>query len=246
MFAGWPNGKHLGRCARWQGDPIIGSYSRAISIKTSANLTASLKTLNSSADAEELRLYWTSPLTVPSEAAAHVAAIASKSLKKTVSIRPSSGIVYFPIEPNTANVAPGPVAIAPDRKSVYFAINDNTGCSVAPGTCKGKIERFDLASQTFSSVPLKSVPGISQLFFSSDGALWMASFAPIGTVAGIISYRCFGCRAEVFRRPRLYRAAMAKPRDLRSSPRERSGSAGAAERIAYKTTAGLRSLSKRL
>ncbi|MGB8909970.1 MAG: hypothetical protein WCC84_14590 [Candidatus Cybelea sp.] len=162
-----------------QGDPIIGSYSSPISIRTSSYLKASPTTLNSSADGEKLRLWWTSPLTVPAKFAGHLTAIASASLKKTVAIDPASGIVYFHIEPNTANVAPGPVAIAPDRKSVYFVINDNTECS-APGDCNGKIGRFDLASQTFSYVPLKNVPGISQLFFSSDGTLWMATFAPLG------------------------------------------------------------------
>ncbi|HZV77663.1 MAG TPA: hypothetical protein VFF63_07905, partial [Candidatus Babeliales bacterium] len=162
-----------------QKEVIIGDYTPAISISTH-HLSASSPTLKNSSQAEQMILTWFDPLNLTSKSSGSVTASVSSKVASTASVNPLSGIVYFTPGPDSTAVAPGPVATAPDGKSVYFAINDNTGCST-PGKCKTEIWRFDVASEAFTSVPLSSVPGVSQLFVAHNGTLWIASFQPVGT-----------------------------------------------------------------
>jgi hypothetical protein len=156
---------------------IIGQYAPHVAI-TATNLKALPSMLESSADAERLQVRWSDPLTVASVGT--LTARASSKLSSSVRIQPASGIVYFTPGPNTAKVGPGPVAVY--GGNVYFVINDQSGCK-GPGHCKTMLGEFTAGSSkpTFSYVPLNKVPGISQLYFTSDGALWLATFQPVGT-----------------------------------------------------------------
>ena len=164
---------------------IVGKYQPAISISTtSSNLKHSLKVLNSSADAEQLNLYWAKNF-VGSSYAASLQARTSTGLTATPApISATSGVVYYHVGTNDSTFGPGPVAVAPSGRYLYIVVNDDSdgGCR-APGQCKGLLERFDLKTQTFAKpVPLKNVPGVSQLYVSStNGTLWMATFQPTGT-----------------------------------------------------------------
>jgi len=161
-----------------QNDVIVGNYTPAISISAD-HLSASSSVLKNSSQAEQLILTWSNPLNLTSKSSGSVTADISSKITSTALVKPLSGIVYFTPGPNSTDAAPGPAATAPDGKSVYFAINDNTGCST-PGTCKTEIWRFSVATQTFTSVPLASVPGVSQLFVAHNGTVWIASFQPVG------------------------------------------------------------------
>jgi hypothetical protein len=162
-------------------DVIIGTYEPPIKIK-SRNLNASSSELSKSSEGERFTIAWAQPLTINSPG--FVIANAS-SITATAQINPSSGIVYHHVWHDEASLGAGPVAISPIDGSIYFVINDDSGCS-KPGKCKGAVGRFvpptSGSSGGFSPpIPMKDFPGISQLYFTSDGALWMATFQPVGS-----------------------------------------------------------------
>lgn len=163
---------------------IIGSYEPAIALKsTHLAISPSLKTLRNSQQAQDVHVAWSDPLDVPSSALGELAASASGAATAAAKIEPATGIVYFPVGTTSgASVAPGPVALRDGN--VYFALNDESGCT-APGSCATLLGEFSTggrsAKPTIRYVPVKSVPGISSMSFTPDGALWIATFQPVGT-----------------------------------------------------------------
>jgi hypothetical protein len=159
-----------------EGSIVIGTYKPAISLSATANLIVSPRRLTTSLEAENLSVAWASGFIGNSSGS--VKALVDSQVSAIAPIDPSTGVVYYHSGPNKSSLSAGAVAIGPDG-SVYFMLNDGAGCS-RPGRCKGLIGRFMPSTQSFSYVPLRSVPGISQLYFTRDGALWMSTFQPVG------------------------------------------------------------------
>lgn len=176
---------------------IVGGYRSPIAVTaSSSNLVLALQqpscsgscyspctascSLANSSEVEALAVYWLKGFTGSSGAISLMAA--SGSVVATLApIVPSSGVVYYQAGPNRAGLGAGPVAVDSNTGDVYFAINDtrDTGCK-APGSCATLLERFNPSTQKFSHVAVPGVPGASQLFVAKDGALWMATFQPVG------------------------------------------------------------------
>ncbi len=169
-----------------QHEVIVGPYQRPLSITASSALVPSGTTLNTTADAEALTVGWNEPLTGTSGSGTGTleAAEAGSGVAGKANLRATSGVIYHPVGPNNVSAGPGPVAVSADGNTVYFAVNDESygGCRKAP--CKTELGRFSLVgSGSVDYVPLKSVPGVSQLYISSNGALWISTFQPVGTWA---------------------------------------------------------------
>ncbi len=174
-----------------QQEVIVGQYQHPISIKTTSNLTSSLPTLSTTSDAEKLTVFWNGAFTGSSGSGSGsgsgklIATETGHSVAGTADLRATSGVVYDQVGSNSAALGPGPVALSPDGKEVYFVINDDSdgGCRKPPN-CATKLGRFTPSGPSgpsVSYVSLASVPGVSQLYVSSNGALWMATFQPVGT-----------------------------------------------------------------
>ena len=72
------------------------------------------------------------------------------------------------------------MAIDPKDGSAYFVINDESGCTYASG-CRAELGRISSTGNLSSPIPLPTnVPGVSQMYFTNDGALWMATYQPAG------------------------------------------------------------------
>ena len=164
-----------------QKEVIIGSYDGTLSVVPSSNLTVSNTTLSSTVDAEHLTVGWNASFTTSSAGTGTMKVGEPSGVSGTGHLRATSGIIYDPVGPNKANVGPGPVALSSDGKTVYFAINDDSygGCNRAP--CATLLLRLRQGATVPDSVPLPSVPGVSQLYVSSNGALWIATFQPNGS-----------------------------------------------------------------
>jgi hypothetical protein len=161
---------------------LLGKLYPPILISSSSQyLLHSLKVLNQSGDAENLIASWDPAFNGVFNGGKAAAALRVRagSIKAQAPIEPAAGTNVYTPGPTTGNVAPGPVAITPDGKNVYFAINDASGCQ-QPSACSGMLGLFNRTSHTFSFVPIASVPGIDQLYLTSD-AVWMTSFQPAGT-----------------------------------------------------------------
>jgi hypothetical protein len=182
------------------GSVIIGTYQPGITLTASSNLTLSVCTsscytspsirkrreseLLSSVDSEELYAAWTGGYS--GQSAGVLTASTSSELSGAASITPTSGFAYYLLGPNyldgagSDNLSPGPVAIGPDG-SIYFALNDygenpfgtNFGCGAPP--CQTVVGRFNPTTSEIDTVSLPSVPGVTELYFTSDGALWLSS-----------------------------------------------------------------------
>lgn len=165
------------------GQVIIGHYDPPIVIRASGRLQYRPKSLKSSGAAEHLVIFWTTKDFSGKGSSYHAQlhAYESPGPKATpASVEATSGVVYFHVPGTDGSFGPGPVAFSPDHHYLYIAANDDSylGCP-APGQCKTVIEQFDLASQRFTNtVSLAGVPGVSQLYVTSDGALWIATFQP--------------------------------------------------------------------
>jgi hypothetical protein len=157
---------------------IIGKYEPEIVLSTSSNIVASPsspKVLTDSGDAAGLQISWAPGFL--GAANGSLTARGSAGLSGVATILPSSGVVLFRAGPNDRRVGAGPVATRPDG-TVYFIVNDKH--CLRPGSCRGEIGRFDPSTQKFDYVPLRTVPGVSQLYVTRDHALWMATFQPAG------------------------------------------------------------------
>jgi hypothetical protein len=174
----------IGRDA--QDSIIIGAYRPQISVGPSSPLTVlpgSPRTLKSSAASDKVTVSWAYAFLGNAEG--KLAARAAGVPSVTSVIKPTSGVVYFTTGSNRLGVGPGPVAIASDGK-VYFIISDSRGCAT-PGKCIGAIGRIDPNDPLHPQfVQLPSVPGVNQMYFTSDGALWMASYQPVGNWSGAL------------------------------------------------------------
>lgn len=165
---------------------IIGAYTPtvSISVNSGSNLVPSSKTVGSSFAGESLIVHWLKRF-MGSSTPASLMATASSSIAATAPIYAASGVAYYPVggpDGDRPSFGPGPVAVAPNG-DVYFVIDDDSfgGCK-KPGACTGLIGRLHSARSApeISYVALREVPGVSQLYLTTDGALWMASFQPVG------------------------------------------------------------------
>ena len=119
-----------------QQEVIVGQYQHPISIKTTSNLTSSLPTLSTTSDAEKLTVFWNGAFTGSSGSGSGsgsgklTATETGYSVAGTADLRATSGVVYDQVGSNSAALGPGPVALSPDGKEVYFVINDDSdgGC----------------------------------------------------------------------------------------------------------------------
>lgn len=169
-----------------QDQVIVGSFPSAMSIVTSSNLTASASTLSSTTAAESLTVNWVSKSFAggsgsPSGSMTASIAGSTKTIKGTAHLNASSGVVYYPAGPDSTRFGPGPAALSPDGSQIYFVINDDSdaGCR-ALGSCTTLLERFTPSTGAFAQIRLRDVPGVSDLYVTSDGTLWMSTFQPVG------------------------------------------------------------------
>ena len=161
---------------------IIGNFVDPITIATSSNAVATPKKLASTGDAEKLTFGWKNTFVGGSGSSSGTLTASTSQLTTTSLIEAASGVIYYRVGADRPTLGPGPVALSPDGAYVYFVVNDDSygGCR-SPGACKGVLGRF--STRTFTKDPpvaLTSVPGVSQLYVTSDGALWMATFQPVG------------------------------------------------------------------
>lgn len=169
-----------------QNQVIVGSFPSAMSITTSSNLTASVGSVSSTTAAEGLTVDWVSKSFAggsgsPSGSMTATIAGSTKTQKGSAKLLASSGVVYYPAGPDSTRFGPGPAALSPDGSQVYFVINDDSdaGCRKL-GTCTTLLERFTPSTGTFAQIKLRDVPGVSDLYVTSDGTLWMSTFQPVG------------------------------------------------------------------
>src|ERR1700729_1664168 len=167
-----------------EGDVIVGPYKKPISITPSSNAEVSTSTLKSTAAAEDLTVSWVSTSFTKAsspDSGTLTARDPSSHVTGKAHLRASSGVIYYPAGPDKTGYGPGPAALSPDGQTVYFVINDDSdaGCR-ALQHCTTLLERFTPATRAFAHVALRNVPGVSQLYVTSDGALWMATFQPVG------------------------------------------------------------------
>jgi hypothetical protein len=170
-----------------QGEIIIGDYRPPIHIKTTTRLYHSIETLKSSEKAEHLLISWITKDFKDRGSAftAYVHAYQSSGPKATAApIDATSGVIYLHVPLTSRSFGPGPIAFSPDHHYLYVIANDDSygGCK-GLGQCKTLLERFDVSAENFAkkTVALPDVPGVSQLYVTSDGALWMATFQPAGS-----------------------------------------------------------------
>jgi hypothetical protein len=170
-----------------QGRVIVGDYQPSVTVnETPSGLGFSCGppcSLSDSAQAEAFDVYWHSKFGVKGNPVSLTAQFGSNTASAPV--YPGSGVAYFQAPPNQVGLGGGPVAINPVTNDVYFAVNDDrdTGCQT-PGTCQTLLERFHPSEKRHAFDPplaLSDVPGVSQLYFTSDGALWIATFQPVGS-----------------------------------------------------------------
>jgi hypothetical protein len=169
-------------------EAIIGTYHAEnhaeIHILGSAFKISTYK-LTSSLEGESLTIEWKFPLKVSASTNGALTAKLSSKIYGTTSIAPASGIVYYHVGKTEGTLGPGPVAINPKNNDVYFAVNDESGCTPPPsgsGSCQTLIGEINSTTGVRSKpVNLSSVPGVSQLYFTHDGALWIATYQPMGS-----------------------------------------------------------------
>ena len=162
-----------------QHEVIIGRYPHTIHLHA-PELKLSEYRLASSSDVETLTTWWANPLNITASSLGQLKAQTLGVTAATQEIQPSSGIAYFTPGPDSAFLGPGPVAIDPKDGSAYFVINDESGCTYASG-CRAELGRISSTGNLSSPIPLPTnVPGVSQMYFTNDGALWMATYQPAG------------------------------------------------------------------
>lgn len=150
------------------GATIIGTYDNPIALSAGAGLSLATASVADSTHASGIAATYTghatAPIAVTATGDGHTA---------TTTLTPGSGIVRYALGNDANNDLSGfPAAIGPDGKFYYGTFGPRICVNGFCTGTNGGVGQLDPATGSFVEVPLSS--SVTGLFFTPDGALWIA------------------------------------------------------------------------
>lgn len=150
------------------GATIIGTYDDPIALSAGSGLTLGASTVADSTQGASVAATYDGHPTAPI-----VITASGDGATGTATLTPGSGIVHYALGDDASTDLSGfPAAIGPDG-AFYYGTYGARICvnNMCTGT-NGGVGRLDPATGAFVEIPLDST--VSNLFFTPDGALWIA------------------------------------------------------------------------
>lgn len=169
------------------GNTIIGTYDSPIALTTSANATLSSSQLASSSDQTTVML-------AASQTASFAVSGSADGKTGTLTLNPSSSVVYYPIGTGSNDVNGFHIITGNDGKLYYTTIGlfqcvQNSLCYVS----NGALGQFDPSTHSFTELPFQTSEPVAP-YQTPDGTVWVSltntdpatnkTIANVGVVSG--------------------------------------------------------------
>lgn len=203
------------------GNTIIGTYDSPIALTTTGSATLDAANIASSSDQRTLTLS-------NSQTAAFTVNGSVNGKSASLTINPSSGIVYYNVGSGSLDVTGFNIITGNDGKLYYTALGLLT-CGSSGGICYGNsgvLGQFDPSSGNYTEIPLASNEPVAP-FQTADGAVWVSLSSTTVVANRTVATGYVGRVAGAFNASDLSTIPLPTPSPFDNASRPRSFALGA-------------------